>query len=73
MATPVGELQNLLDNAGYNTGGESGRWTPGTASALAKFVERYGVEIGDMDDLPDDATISRIVAIARAKLRCRIR
>jgi hypothetical protein len=68
LAAPVSELRKLLDNAGYNTGGEPGQWTPDTSSALAEFSERYGIAVGDTSDVPDDATITSLVAAAQAKL-----
>jgi hypothetical protein len=66
-ASPVGDLQHLLDNAGFNTGGETGKWTPGTASALADFAKQYDID-AISSGAPDDSTLATLIATAQQKL-----
>jgi hypothetical protein len=66
-ATPVGGLQHLLDNAGYNVGGETGKWNDGTAKALRAFAGQYGIEAAPAT-APDDTAVTAITAAAKAKL-----
>ncbi len=65
-ASPVGDLQHLLNNAGYNAGAETGEWSEGTAKALSDFAAAYGMDVPD--GKPGDAAVATIVAGASAKL-----
>lgn len=64
--TPVLDLQRVLDNAGYNTGGQTGDWNDETVKALADFGIRYGIAVPEA--APDDAGVKAIIAAATTQL-----
>jgi hypothetical protein len=55
------DLQNLLENAGYNVGGQDGRWGGNTRTALAKFIGDHGISVEPPQTAPDDLEIARIM------------
>lgn len=67
-AVGIADLQHLLNNAGYDAGPETGKWSPGVAAATTQFAARYGVTVGELTTAPDEPTLSAIVADASAKL-----
>lgn len=67
-AATIGELQRLLNNAGYNVGGETGEWSPETSAALAEFAEQHGIVVADGMIPPDEAATAELVAAATAAL-----
>lgn len=67
-AAGIADLQRLLNNAGYDAGPETGKWSDATAGAAADFATRYGLNVGELNAAPDEASISAIVTDASAKL-----
>ena len=67
-ASPIGDLQHLLNNAGFEAGPATGTWDAKGGTALTGFAARYDLTLPAISAQSTEEQVSSVLASANAAL-----